>query len=169
MTANFRDKYTMAYTISQINYETILPIWQHKLWPSRKSEIETHSAMLHLFTEYDIGNFNLPVWYSGCYIDGRLIGVNSGHMCTDGSSRSRGLWVDPLYRGNHYGKYLLDRTIEHAIQHDATSIWSMPRKSAWNTYKSAGFVLTADWAVSETSDANAYCYLDLKDRPCIPS
>jgi len=148
--------------IKEIDFETILPIWRDKLWPDRISPIESHSAMLYLFTEHDMGNFLLPAWYYGYYVNNELIGVNSGHLCVDGSIRSRGLWVCPNYRGNGYGKQLLIATIDKARTHKATSIWSLPRKSSWSTYKSAGFVLTSDWQKTETSEANAYCYLELK-------
>jgi N-acetylglutamate synthase-like GNAT family acetyltransferase len=151
----------MHIMIKEIDFETIFPIWTEKLWPGRISPIETHSAMLHLFTEYDMGNFLLPVWYLGYYADNTLIGVNSGHMCVDASARSRGLWIAPEFRQNGYGKELLLSTIEKAKEHNATSVWSLPRKSSWPTYNSAGFILTSDWKQTETSEANAYCYLGL--------
>lgn len=151
----------MADGIIEISFDNILPIWADKLWPGRLSPIETHSAMLHLYTEYDMGNFLLPVWYHGYYVNTNLIGVNSGHLCVDGSVRSRGLWVCPKYRGNGYGKQLLKSTIDAARVHDAGSVWSYPRKSSWNTYMSVGFILTSDWRQSETSEANAYCHFNL--------
>jgi len=147
--------------IKEIDFETILPIWRDKLWPGRVSAIETHSAMLHLFTEYDVGNFLLPVWYLGYYVDNALIGVNSGHMCVDMSARSRGLWIMPEFRKKGYGKQLLMTTIEKAKECNATSIWSYSRKTSWPTYESVGFILTSEWNQSETSEANAYCYLEL--------
>jgi len=156
----------MTNGIIEIDFETISSIWRDDLWPGRLSPIETHSAMLHLYTEYDMGNFLLPVWYHGYIVDEELIGVNSGHMCVDGSVRSRGLWVYPKYRGNSYGKQLLLATIASARTYNATSVWSYPRKSSWPTYKSAGFILTSDWGKSETSEANAYCYLRIHEDEC---
>jgi GNAT superfamily N-acetyltransferase len=147
--------------IKEIDFNTILPTWRDKLWSSRESPIETHSAMLHLFTEHDIGNFLLPVWYLGYFVEDMLVGVNSGHMCTDGSARSRGLWVSDEYRKNGFGKQLLVSTIDKAKEYNANSVWSLPRKTSWKTYESAGFILTSDWMKTETSDANAYCYIRL--------
>jgi len=149
----------MINGIIKIDFETILPVWKDELWPGRVSAIETHSAMLHLYKEYDIGNFLLPSWYLGYIVDEELIGVNSGHMCIDGSARSRGLWVCPKNRKNGYGKQLLDATIAEAKVQNASSVWSYSRKTSWPTYESAGFVLTSDWEQSETSEANAYCYI----------
>jgi GNAT superfamily N-acetyltransferase len=169
MLLHFRDKLedpsilleNMANDIVEINFEIISSIWKDKLWPDRISPIETHSAMLHLVTGYNMNNFLLPVWYHGIYVDNELIGVNSGHMCADDTARSRGLWVCPNYRKNGYGKQLLSATIDVAREHMALAVWSYPRKTSWPTYKSAGFVLTSDWGQSETSEANAYCYMDL--------
>jgi len=143
----------------QINFDDILSVWSTKLWPTRTSTIESHSAMIYNSDKFDTGNFLLPAWYYGLYEDNTLIGVNSGHLCTDGSTRSRGLWVDPEYRGKGYGKLLLCAIIHVAITADSKFLWSFPRKTSWHTYESAGFILTSEWSSSETSDANAYCYL----------
>ena len=147
--------------ILEITFADILLTWSAYLWPNRKSVIETHSAMIHLNHVYDVGNFLLPSWYHGFYIDGELAGVNSGHICTDKSIRSRGLWVYPKFRQQGIGKRLLVATIEKGRDYNPTSAWSYPRKSSWPTYESAGFKLTSDWEESETSEANAYCYLKL--------
>ena len=148
--------------IKEIDFDTICLIWKEKLWPSRFSPIETHSAMMYQSNFYDAGNFLLPVWYIGCYDDNdELIGVNSGHMCVDGLARSRGLWVCPKKRQNGHGKQLLLATIEQARHNKARGIWSFPRKSSDRVYKSAGFTITSEWQQSETSEANAYCYMDL--------
>lgn len=147
--------------IQEISFETVLPIWQTELWPYRQSRIEPSSAMLFNSDKFDIGNFSLPKWFLGYYVDNKLIGVNSGHMCTDGTSRSRGLWVNCEYRNHGYGKLLLSQTIELARQHTASAIWSYPRKTSWNTYKSVGFTLMSPWEESETSSSNAYCYMRL--------
>jgi GNAT superfamily N-acetyltransferase len=146
--------------IEEINFKTILHIWKNELWPGRISPIETHSAMLYLHN-HDMNNFSLPNWYHGCYIDNKLIGVNSGHLCVNNNVRSRGLWVCPEYRKKGYGKQLLLATVDKAKTLNASFVWSYPRKSSWVTYKSVGFKLTTEWQKSETSDANCYCILDL--------
>jgi GNAT superfamily N-acetyltransferase len=154
----------MPNKIIKIDFETILPIWAEELWPNRVSAIETHSAMLHLYKEYDMGNFSLPSWYLGCIVNEELIGVNSGHMCVDGSARSRGLWVSPNNRKQGFGKLLLEATIAESKIYGANSVWSYSRKTSWPTYESAGFVLTSNWEQSETSEANAYCYISLNQQ-----
>lgn len=167
--------------IVDITYEECLVIWKTKLWANRKSPIESHSAMAYMSERIDMKNFDLPVWFYGLYDIGprsilhtpvgpamfakhipQLVGVNSGHMCSDGSARSRGLWVNPDYKGKAYGKELLLTTIERARFEEATLIWSYPRKTSWSSYSKAGFRLASTWKASETSEANAYCFLNLR-------
>lgn len=147
--------------IEEISFDTILSIWKNKLWQKRPS-IDSHSAMLIEPGKYDFGNFLLPIWYFGLFENNKIIGVNSCHLCVDGSMRSRGLWVDNIFRGRGYGKMLLLYAINKAQHCDSNFIWSFPRKTAWPTYNSVGFVLTSDWQASETSDANTFCRLSLK-------
>lgn len=148
--------------ISNISFDEISSIWSQRLWPNRKSPIETHSAMLFKSSDVAMGNFLLPAWYHGIYDLGVLAGVNSGHMCIDGSARSRGLYVFPEYRGKGYGRVLLRATIDQATKEGALFAWSFPRDTSWKTYESAGFTLVSDWQRSETSAANAYCKIFLR-------
>lgn len=146
----------MTNYIRDISWGEIFDIWHNQLWPNRISPIETHSAMLYL-GGYDKINFKFHSSFIGYFLDNKLIGVNSGHKCNDGSYRSRGLWVDPEHRGQGIGQMLLKQIIE--FKGNATFVWSYPRQSSWNTYKAVGFQLTSDWQASETSEANAYCRL----------
>ena len=146
--------------IKLISYDEILPIWREKLWPGRTSEIETHSAMM-LMQPIEMKNFELPVEFIGFFLRGKLNGVNSVHKCADDTARSRGLWVEEEHRNYGIGHLLLIDTIERARNMGANALWSYPRKSAWHVYEKAGFFLTSEWEESETSEANAYCYLGL--------
>ena len=82
-------------------------------------------------------------------------------MCKDGHYRSRGLYVFEKFRGRGIGTLLLTATIEQAKAENAVLCWSYPRKSSWKSYLNAGFELASEWEISETSDANAYCKIDL--------
>lgn len=150
-------------SIRLIPFEACLPLWEAKLWPNRKSKIETHSTMIYFVKgdlEVDMGVFNLPSWYYGAYVGRTLVGVNSGHLCSDGTARSRGLWVDPEHRRKGIGSSLLLHTANLAHrQHKATGIWSYPRQTSFPSYSKVGFLLTSEWTLSETSEANAYCWL----------
>ncbi|NBP00412.1 MAG: N-acetyltransferase [Proteobacteria bacterium] len=147
--------------IKKISWKKIYQIWQNHLWPGRLSAIEPTSAMLYI-EGHDVRNMESVPTFFGYYLNNKLIGVNSGHICVDGSYRSRGLWVDPIYRGQGYGKELLLETIEQGKYEQSNHIWSYPRKTSWTTYQSVGFNLGSKWQASETSESNAFCFLDLK-------
>lgn len=137
------------------DFETILKIWQEKLWPERISKIETHSAML-LSGEYELKNFNYTPTYFIYKVGNLIVGCNSGHMCCDNSYRSRGLYVLPAFRKKGIGKQLLVATIEQGEKENCEYVWSYPRLESWPTYKSAGFSLVGDWHEGETG-VNALC------------
>jgi GNAT superfamily N-acetyltransferase len=147
--------------LQYISYETIKPIWEKQLWPTRQSSIDSHSAMLSQVGIYDCDNFKLPVWFYGIFCDNSIVGVNSVHADTTGWVRSRGLYVFPEFRKSGYGLVLLKFGIKKAIDEGAAGIWSFPRKSSWSTYEAAGFKIVSDWQASETSIANAYCKIKL--------
>ena len=143
--------------ISCISFEEILPIWSDYLWPDRtsKSKIESHSAM-DCMAGYDMQNMTSTPTFFAYKIDGKVAGVNSGHMCRDNSYRSRGLWVFPEYRGKSIGKDLLIATINKGIEEGADYVWSFPRDSSWKSYSAAGFELVTAWSPGETG-TNAFC------------
>jgi GNAT superfamily N-acetyltransferase len=140
--------------VELLTFEQILPVWRNHLWPTRKSAIESTSAM-NLLGGYDIKNMEFPPTFFGYYKDNKLVGVNSGHLCNDGSYRSRGLYVFPEYRQLGIGSTLLYETILQAKREDAYCIWSYPKQSSWHTYKKVGFILVSEWEQSEL-DINAY-------------
>ena len=145
--------------IKTITWEEILPIWKTQLWPGRTSPIETNSAMCYLNGHNMFNMSSLPTFF-GHVVDGKIVGVNSGHPCVD-NYRSRGLWVHPDYRHQGIGRSLLKATIEQGFLEGFNLTWSYPRKTSWSTYRSAGFELSSNWQGSETSEANAYCYFKL--------
>jgi GNAT superfamily N-acetyltransferase len=146
--------------IKSVSWEVIEIVWRKHLWPDRISKIETNSAMSYK-TGYDMFNMNTKATFFGYFIKEELVGVNSGHGCTDSSYRSRGLWVFPEHRRKGIGKYLLNATIDQARCENSKMIWSFPKRTSWHTYKSVGFTLKSDWQPSETSTENAYCILEL--------
>lgn len=150
--------------VKQITFQEILPIWQDKLWPNRVSKIETHSAMTwpytHINQSYDMNIFSYPATFFGIYDQDKLIAVNSGHLTTDTEYRSRGLWVDPEYRGMGLAHMILLATIDQAKQENAQMIWSIPRLSALSAYERVGFKTVGE-AVDEGVEfgPNIYCHL----------
>lgn len=148
------------HVIEKITFDEILPIWKEYLWPNRQSDIDPNSAMCFL-GGYDLANMDYEPTFFAYMIDGHIAGVNSGHMCKDRSYRSRGLYVFEEYRGRGIATELLKATIEQGRSEGAVLSWSYPRQSSWKSYSSAGFSLASDWELSETSDANAYCKIEL--------
>jgi GNAT superfamily N-acetyltransferase len=149
--------------IKLIDFATILQVWQKNLWPNRVSAIESNSAMIYLGGIEGKNMLTTPTFF-GYFHDNNLAGVNSGHLCADNSYRSRGLYVFPEYRGMGIGSKLLTATIQQAEVEEATLVWSLPRRTSWNTYRRAGFTQTSDWFKTETSDENAYCAFDLMGK-----
>ena len=149
--------------VQQITFEQITPIWKDKLWPDRVSKIETHSAMTwpssHPNQPYDMNVFNYPVYFFGIYDQDKLIAVNSGHPTTEQEFRSRGLWVDPCYRGQKLAQQILGATIAQAKQSGAEMIWSIPRLTALPAYEKVGFNTIGN-VVDEGVEfgPNIYCY-----------
>jgi GNAT superfamily N-acetyltransferase len=146
--------------IKHISFDQIMVIWKTNLWPNRVSEITSNSAMTYL-GGYDYENMKDEPTFFGYYVDDVLAGVNSGHKTINNTYRSRGLYVFPKYRGKGIGTILLKATIEQAKKENAVLCWSYPRESSWKSYLYAGFELASDWEISETSDANAYCKINI--------
>lgn len=149
--------------ISKTSFEQILPIWQKYLWPHRQSKIESHSAML-LDGTYDLKNFENRGSYFVYIIEDQIVGCNSGHLCCDGTYRSRGLYVHKDYRNKGIGKNLLLATIEQGRLESESFIWSQPRIESWSVYQSAGFELISDWTKTETG-TNAFCKILANSHP----
>lgn len=146
--------------IEKITFDQILPIWRDYLWPERESDIDPTSAMSYL-GGYDLVNMSYKPTFFAYMIDGNIAGVNSGHMCKDQYYRSRGLYVFDQYRGRGIATELLKATIKQGRIENAKLCWSYPRKSSWKSYANAGFMLVSEWERTETSDANAFCRIDL--------
>ena len=144
--------------IKEISWQEILPIWQNKLWPGRTSPVETNSAM-KLLTGHDMYNMSTTSTFFGYIVDNQIVGVNSGHGCSDNTYRSRGLWVDPNYRNQGIGTKLLVATHEQGLAEGYSTTWSYPRLTSWTTYQRAGFELVGEWSASETSDSNAFAII----------
>jgi GNAT superfamily N-acetyltransferase len=146
--------------IKRISFQQILSVWKNHLWPNRHSAIETHSAMTWPFDHnpdpIDISIFQFTATFWGAFHNQVLVGVNSGHLTNPDQYRSRGLWVDPVHRGQGIAKQLLTQTEYQAIHEGARMIWSMPRISALAAYTGVGYVTVGDSFGTETSEANIY-------------
>mgnify|MGYP003336814936 FL=1 len=148
----------MNVLVGTSTWEEVLPVWRDQLWPGRKSKIEPTSAMRYL-GGYDMQNMQfVPVFFS--LTTDRIIAINSVVMCADGSARSRGLWVDPSFRGKGYAKIVLENSILQAKEWRAKHIWTVPRKSSWSSYQHVGFIQKTDW-FNEGVEFGPNCYASM--------
>jgi GNAT superfamily N-acetyltransferase len=147
-------------SIKRISFEQIFPVWRNQLWPERQSAIETHSVMTWPFQDnpapIDMHIFQYPPTFWGAFCDGVLVGVNSGHRTSNTQYRSRGLWVDPAYRGRGLAQRLLTMTEYQAMHEGTRMIWSIPRQTALPSYLSVGYLAVGEFFGTETSEANIY-------------
>lgn len=134
------DKGELVY--KRITWEEISPVWNEKLWTYRENH--PHSSMTME------GNFNTDIrhrfkWSAfGCIFinkwgDKKLVGCNAGHRSAKHHYRTRGLYVDPLYRGHGIAVKLFDKLEHQAKAEGCRWIWSFPRLAALPTYQKAGF------------------------------
>jgi GNAT superfamily N-acetyltransferase len=142
--------------IKTITFEEILPFWL-KLWTWETEEsVPRHSHMMYPDGYFGF-DYTPSIIYYAVIEDDKIVAVNSGHTTPDNMYRSRGLWVEPEYRGKGYGILLLRACIEKSIELGCTATWSYPRDTSWLTYKAAGFHLSTEWISSENKIKNAYC------------
>ena len=139
--------------IKFLNQEEILQIWRTKLWPDRQTPIELVSSMVFL-GGYDTAKGD-PV-FIGFKENSTIIGCNSLHLCSDGSARSRGLYVLPKFRNAGLGSKLLVETIRISKQLGANHCWSFPRAEALKVYCKSGFYVRSNAIFDELENKTNY-------------
>jgi GNAT superfamily N-acetyltransferase len=146
--------------ILRTDFDTVLPIWENKLWAGRHSAIEPMSAMTWPFEgnpqPINMSIFEFEPMFWAVHIDDNIVGVNSGHRTSDSQYRSRGIWVDPAYRKHGVAQMLFTMTQHQAIIEQCEMLWSIPRKTALPAYTKFGFNTVGDYFGTETADANIY-------------
>ena len=145
----------------KITFEDILPLWKTELWPNRESAIEPMSVMTWPYEgdpdEYDMSIMEkFQPTFVGVEIDGKLVGVNSGHRTSDRHYRSRGIWVSPAYRELGIAQTLFNLTELQAITEGCEMLWSIPRETALSSYTRFGFETVGGFIETETSVSNVY-------------
>ena len=136
--------YGPTMEIKIVDFETILPVWEEKLWPNRKDPIKPTNNISYLGGRDKRISSQTPVFFAA-YNGDNIVGVNSGFPSMEGSFRSRGLWVDPTCRGQGIGNGLLQAVVDYATEHGYKYAWSMPRQSALPCYLSVGFEQTSEF------------------------
>ena len=134
------------WKVEEIEWHEIYPFWSQFLWPGRP-QIKPYTPMLNA-TDKDMNIHKLAgsnfAFYAGVFfgvktVEGDIVGVNSGHQCSNTLFRSRGLYVRPEVTGRGIAQALLTHTIEFARENGFKKIWSYPREKAIPTYKAVGY------------------------------
>lgn len=167
-----------AVVVEECRFEDVLPIWQTKLWPGRVSKIESHSAMKWL-GGIDLDLMNAPAFFCRLRLSdnnpnsahsGRVIGVLSGHFGglieLDGkkevrSYRTRGLFVEPEFRGLGAAGLLMSATLSEAKRQTCEVAWTFPRQSVMPAYQKMGFKMIGQWIGENDPGAGEFgpnCY-----------
>lgn len=135
--------------IEPCDFATAKKVWASDLWKDRDiDDIEPVNTMIpdnnyNIIHNKEIKN-NDSYFFVVKYKN-NIIGINSGHKCSDDLFRSRGLWTHPDWREIGIGKLVLEATVRKAKLLGCTRIWSFPRKSSIYAYKSVGFKQKSDW------------------------
>jgi GNAT superfamily N-acetyltransferase len=141
------------YPLSSIRQQLILrrasfgevyPIWRDYLWPNRVSAIKEVSP-IKLDLTFDPSICEQEAYFFVFEFQGKIIGTISGYKTDEMNFRIRGLYVVPEFRNLGLSQALFTRISETAEQSGASFLWSLPRKSAWKSYKTFGFYQVSDW------------------------
>ena len=154
----------IMHEVEEIKWEEIKKIWEQHLWPEKKGGVKptnnwTLTMEPYLFTtvlkkEGIPKSENSNIQFFGIKIDNEIVCVNSCFMTSsshpfnykeDSYWRSRGLWTSPNHRRKGLSFKILTHTSEFVSKHDATWLWTVPRKSALPAYEKVGFVKKSDW------------------------
>jgi len=127
-----------------VGFEEVFPVWSERLWPNRASPIRPVSP-IQVNLQYDASILQYPPFFFGLYRHQKLIGTISGYQTNETLFRSRGLYLDPLVRGNNLSQILFTAVTERALMLGLSEIWTLPRKSSWHAYERFGFYRESDW------------------------
>ena len=129
----------------RITFEEIIPYWDI-LWEGRKhfaySQMQMrggHAACDHFkFSAFAAVERRVNPKNTYEFTD-KIVGVNAGHRSTKGEYRTRGLWVNPEYRGHGIAQRLFQMLEEQAMAEQCRWLWSFPRLSSLPAYMRAGY------------------------------
>ena len=129
----------MDFSIKQITFDDVYPIWRDKLWPNRQDAIRPVSSML-LGGGFDMDIYHLYVpIFLGLFYQGQVIGVLSGHGTGSDDFRIRGLYVEPEFRNQGGAHLLMEGLRIEAEKQRFARMWSYPKLSALPVYEKFGF------------------------------
>ncbi len=124
--------------IYRISYEIAKEVWKQDLW-SYGDGADKKYIKMKMKGKFDKTMAEKTIFYWAYKLDDKIVGINSGYKSCDNYYRSRGLWVDPRFRGAGFAKSLLDVVIGESIFWNCKYIWSYPREESLSVYESMGF------------------------------
>lgn len=130
--------------IKEVDFKTIYPVWKNKLWKNRVSKIEESNPIDYL-GEYNPNLMKNKAICFACYINDKIVGVNTLLPTSDTFCRSRGFYINPEQRLKGLGLQLMKCTLDKASHLKYKYIWSMPRQSALPFYLKFGFKQTSEF------------------------
>lgn len=135
----------MSFNIQEATFEQILPYWSLKLWPERKSKIESFSA-INIDGEIDmhIADIANPKFWVATS-ENKIVGVISCQNTDLNIFRLRGVWVDKNFRHKGVGSsltevlknYVSTQTQLQNLQ--SCLLWTMSRENNTAFYEQNGF------------------------------
>ena len=125
--------------ICRVNYETAKEVWKQELWSYGDSADKKYSKMKINNEKFDKTMAKKTIFYWAYKLDDKIVGINSGYKSCDNYYRSRGIWVDPKFRGIGFAKTLIDVAITESMFWDCKYIWAYPRKETVGVWESMGF------------------------------
>ena len=141
-------------SVGPCSWDQIRQIWETELWPDRRSELRTHSAMRYL-GGYDSDIHTSPVDFI-CVRDPDIVGVISGFLSKQGLYRCRGIYVRPEHRGQGISRLLFAAAEQQAVARGCLRMWSFPRHEALPSYLAYGFRQTSGWRWSGEWGPNCF-------------
>ena len=127
--------------IKRVEFKDIYPIWKDKLWKGRVSKIEESNSIDYL------GSYNPEILKNkaicfACFIEKKIVGVNTLLPTSNNFCRSRGFYINPEQRLKGLGRKIMQKTLQHATELKFKYIWSLPRKNSLLFYLKFGFKQT---------------------------
>lgn len=142
-------------TLSEIDFDLAKSYWNKTLWVDR--DIKPVSSMLYS-SGYNMNVYNLEISmpvYLAIFNNNEMIAINSVFNSDDDELRSRGLYVNPLFRGQGLSSLLLNKSLAIGKNRNCKYCWTLPKKESFYAYEKVGFIKTSEW---QTFDYGVNCY-----------
>lgn len=149
------------------DFNTAKKVWLSDLWKDRDPDDIKPVSTMTLDSDYNI-TYDMEIQHTETYCfvvkhNNNIIGINSGHKCSDKLFRSRGLWTHPDWRKIGIGKLVLEATVRKAKLLGCKRIWSFPRKSSIYAYNSVGFQQKTKWTNDGLFGPNCIVEINLNE------